>query len=189
MTDDILVLSRQRQLAELWGRTSWRSMVYLTLCVALGAIGGLIWAGITPLATYTIGDVLVATISERGQASIVAADATFTLIACAGGLLSGIAGWFVLQTRGWVVIAVPPLAAALAGLMTWRVGLVVGSSGFAERIAAAPVGDVVQIDLQLRALSALLVGPFAAVTPIMLLAAFWPEPPDGHGQAIESPSD
>ena len=131
----------------------------------------------------------MATISERGQASIVAADATFTLIACAGGLLSGIAGWFVLQTRGWVVIAVPPLAAALAGLMTWRVGLVVGSSGFAGRIAAAPVGDVVQIDLQLRALSALLVGPFAAVTPIMLLAAFWPEPPDGHGQAIESPSD
>ena len=103
------------------------------------------------LATYTIGDVLVATISERGQASIVAADATFTLIACAGGLLSGIAGWFVLQTRGWVVIAVPPLAAALAGLMTWRVGLVVGSSGFAERGQQAPVGGVEDHDLEVRA--------------------------------------
>ncbi|NHB86019.1 hypothetical protein G7085_19780 [Tessaracoccus sp. HDW20] len=49
-------------------------------------------------------------------------------------------------------------------------------SGFEERLAAAAAGDLVQVDLQLRALSALIVGPFAAVTPIMLLSAFWPEP-------------
>ena len=47
------------------------------------------------------------------------------------------------------------------------------------------VGDVVQMDLQLRSLSALLVGPFAAITPIMLLSAFWPEPRE-EGIELES---
>lgn len=176
MADDVLVITRKGQVAELWATTSWRVAGYLVACLVVGALGGLLWSAVTPLATYTIRDDLVASISERGQADIVAADVTFSLITAAVGLACGIAGWLTLYRRGWRVIVVPLVAALAASVVTWQVGLLVGQGGFAERLAQAAPGDVVGIDLQLRSLSALIVGPFAAITPIMLLAAFWPEP-------------
>ncbi|HHT14195.1 MAG TPA: hypothetical protein GX013_13680, partial [Propionibacterium sp.] len=49
----------------------------------------------------------------------------------------------------------------------------------------ATPGDVVAVDLSLRSMAALMVAPFLAITPVMLLAAFWPEPADE--QEIEEP--
>lgn len=164
------------QLAQLWSRTYWRVAVFFAGCVVMGAVGGLLWAKTTSLPSYAVRDDLSAGMSELNLAGIVGADVSFTVITGCIGLLIGIAGWLVLHKRGWVVTVVPMLAALGASLMAWRFGIVIGTSGFDERLAAASAGDVVQVDLQLRALSALIVGPFAAVTPIMLLSAFWPEP-------------
>lgn len=166
-------------LAELWNRTTWRVTVYFAVCVLIGALGALIWSWVTPLAAYTINPDLSAGISERGMAELVAPDVSFSLITGVIGLIGGVAGWLVLHRRGWPVTVVPPLAAFAAALMTWRLGIIIGVSGFADRIAVAQAGDLVQVDLELHSLSALLIGPFAAVTPIMLLAAFWPERPEG----------
>ncbi|MBK7821215.1 MAG: hypothetical protein IPJ61_09085 [Tessaracoccus sp.] len=152
-----------------------RVIVYLATTVLLGGLGGLLWANVTPLASYTVLDSLAAFISERSQATIVAADATFTLITGVVGLIIGVVGWVMLFRRGWWVVGVPVIAALCASAVAWWVGTLVGSNSFATRMAEAAAGDVVQMDLQLRSLSALLVGPFAAITPIMLLSAFWPE--------------
>lgn len=171
------------QLALLWDRTSWRLVVYIAASVVLGAAGGLLWSAVTPLASYTVLDDLSASISERGQAAIVAADATFTLITAVVGLIVGIIGWITLHRRGWWVVSATLLAALAAAVMAWRFGISVGQHDFTERLAAASAGDVVQVDLTLRSLSALLVAPFAAITPIMLLSAFWPEPVDEQAEA------
>ena len=154
--------------------------LYLGGAAVLAALGGLLWAKATPIASYTVLEGLAASISERSQATIVAADATFSLITGVLGLVIGIVGWLVLFRRGWWVVGVPVLAALGASAITWWLGTIVGNNGFAARMAEAAVGDVVQMDLQLRSLSALLVGPFAAITPIMLLSAFWPEPRAGQ---------
>lgn len=175
MADDVLMISRKGQLAELWAGAGWKVGCYLVGCLLLGAVGGLAWSALTPLASYTIRDDLVASISERGQTQIVAADVVFSQIMAVLGLVCGVAGWLVLHRVGWRVIVAPLLGSSLAGAIAWQVGLLVGQGGFAQRLAAASPGDVVTIDLQLRSLSALLVAPFAAITPIMLLAAFWPE--------------
>ena len=178
MSDEVLIVSRQGQLAELWARPSWRVAVYFALSVVLGAVGGLLWSALTPLSSYTVRADMRAYISERGQTQIVAADVVFTIIVGVIGLLIGAIGWMALNKRGWLVTFVPLVAALAAALMAWRLGLVVGQSGFTQRLASASPGDVVSVDLQLRSLAALLVAPFAAVTPVMLLAAFWPEPRD-----------
>jgi MFS family permease len=176
MADDLLVVSRGGQLADLWERPAWRVTAYLVLVAALGAIGGLLWSALTPLSSYTVREELNAAITERGQAQIVAGDVVFALLAALIGLVVGVVGWAILHRRGWLVTFVPVLAAAAAALVMWRVGTMVGQTGFSVRLAAAEPGDTVPIDLQLRSMAALLVAPFAAVTPIMLLAAFWPEP-------------
>ncbi|HMQ65907.1 MAG TPA: hypothetical protein PJ992_06415 [Arachnia sp.] len=163
--------------------------IYLGGTVVLGALGGLLWAKVTPIASYTVLDGLAAYISERSQATIVAADATFSLITGVLGVVVGVVGWVMLFRRGWWVVGVPVLAALGASAVAWWVGTIVGNNGFAARMAEAAVGDVVQMDLQLRSLSALLVGPFAAITPIMLLSAFWPEPRAGQKAPAEPEAD
>ena len=44
--------------------------IYLGGTVVLGALGGLLWAKVTPIASYTVLDGLAAYISERSQATI-----------------------------------------------------------------------------------------------------------------------
>jgi len=176
MTDDVLVLSRKGQLAELWDSTAWRVALYLAASVALGVAAGLLWSALAPLPAYTINDDMTAVINERAHTSIVAADVAFTFITGVVGLLLGAVGWVILHRQGWVVIVVPLVGALACALTAWQVGLLVGESGFVDRLATAQAGDVVRVDLALRALSALLAAPFAAITPIMLMAAFWPEP-------------
>ena len=177
MTETALtVAAPPGRVVALWGRRWWRIVGFGVAALVLGAIGGLLWATTTPLPAYVVRDDLSASMSELSLAAIVRADVRFALITGIAGLLIGVAGWVFLHRFGWVVTVVPILAALAAAIVTWRLGIVLGPTGFVERLAAASAGDVVQIDLQLRALSALLVGPFAAVTPIMLLSAFWPEP-------------
>lgn len=185
MSDGLLVVTRRSQLADLWDNDWWRLIVFVAASVLLGALGGLVWASTAPRPTYLIQDDLTALISERGQATMVGADVSFVLIASIIGFLIGCVGWFVLARRGWLVIVGSVVAAGLAGLMTWRLGLVIGGSDFAQRLAAARPGDVVAVDLELRSMAALLVAPFLAITPVMLLAAFWPEADDE--QPIEEP--
>lgn len=189
MSEPALAPVPHGQLAELWNRTTWRVTVYLAACTLVGALGALIWSWVSPLAAYTVNPDLSAGMSERGLAGLVAPDVTFSIIVGSIGLLAGVAGWFVLFRRGWVVTVVPPLAGFAAALMTWRLGIIVGVTGFADRIAVAQPGDLVQVDLELHSVSALLIGPFAAVTPIMLLAAFWPERPEGApvGEPLPNP--
>ncbi|WGT45995.1 hypothetical protein [Tessaracoccus lacteus] len=163
------------QLALPWDRTLWRLIVYIAGSVVLGAAAGLLWSAVTPRASYTVLEDLSASISERGQAEIVAADVTFTFITAVLGLLVGVIGWLMLHRRGWWVIVATLVAAIASSVMAWRFGVSVGPHDFVERLASAGAGDVVEVDLTLRSMSALLIAPFAAIIPIMLLSAFWPE--------------
>lgn len=182
MTETALVPAPVGPLATLWRRTYWRGFVFTAGAVLLGALGGAIWAWTTTPPSYRVGEDLSVSMSELSLADIVAADVSFTVITAVIGLAIGVAGWVLLHRLGWIVTLVPAAAALLASLMCWRTGMVLGTSGFEERLAAAAAGDLVQVDLQLRALSALLVGPFLAVTPVMLLSAFWPEPRGEQGE-------
>ncbi|MHA6511755.1 hypothetical protein [Tessaracoccus sp. Z1128] len=176
MSDEVLVFSRKGQLAELWNTPAWRVGLYLAGAVVLGVLAGLLWSGLTPLPAYTVNDDMTASINERAHTSIVAADVTFAVVTGVVGLVIGAVGWVILHRLGWVVIAVPLIASLGCALTAWQVGLFVGESGFIERLAAARAGDVVRVDLALRSMAALVVAPFASTTPIMLMAAFWPEP-------------
>lgn len=180
MSNDVLVVSRQGRLAELWNSSLWRVVIYLAANVALGALCGLMWSLITDRPSYRISTSLNATISERAQTDIIGADVVFTFVTGFAGLLIGVVGWFVWHRKGWLVTTIPLIGAFIASFTAWRMGLALSGSGFSERLATAGVGDVVPVDLELRALSALLVAPFAAVIPIMLMAAFWPDPADGQ---------
>ena len=62
----------------------------------------------------------------------------------------------------------PDTVPFVAGVTCWLVGYRLSPGDFAARLAAAQPGDLVPIDLTLRARASLLVWPFCAVIPVLL---------------------
>ncbi len=154
----------------------WRVAVFLLSCMGAGVVAGVIWALGAFRPSYEVADDLAATMGERGLVSIFAADAFFSVLMAVFGVAIGVACWLLFHRNGWWVCMLSVLGAGIAGLLAWQVGLLVTPNDFPERLASAVGGKMVPVDLQLRATAALLVGPFAAITPVMLFAAFAPEP-------------
>ncbi|MFV0428054.1 MAG: hypothetical protein ACK5KO_01290 [Arachnia sp.] len=167
--------------------TRWRLIVYLAVATVASGIAGLVWAVGATRPGYVVNENLTASLPEAGLADVIASDALFSVLVSIFGLGLGLLAWVWFRDLGWWVLLVSIVASGLGGLLTWRLGLAIGESGFAERLATAQPGDIVPIDLELHTVSALLVAPFWAVTPIMLLAAFWPESrsdPDPEAPAL-----
>lgn len=166
---------------------AWRSalrdpMVAVSLffiaALAVGALLGVVWALFAERPGYVVQENLGASLDERGLASIFGADALYSVIVALLGLAIGVASWLLFRRLGWWVCLVAVAAATVAAVAVWLTGLLVGQKGFQDRLAAASPGDIVAVDLQLHAVAAILLAPFFAITPVMLLAALWPDEPD-----------
>lgn len=160
--------------------------LFLAACLLAGVIAGVVWALGAELPVYVLDDNLAATMSETQLATVFGADALFTLLVGVLGLGLGILSWFWFNASGWWVCVLAIIGALLMALVTWQTGVTILPPDFQERLATANPGDVVPVDLQLRSHAALVMAPFAAITPVMLLAAFWPEsPPAAQGDHVD----
>lgn len=156
-------------------RIRWRVVTFAVVCLASGSLAGVLWAALAPRAYYSLGGNLLATLSERSYAEIIGGDAAFTIITASFGLLLGLLAWAWFSKSGRLLVALAVLGASCLTIVAWQLGELIGGAGLTERIATASAGDLIQMDLELRAMSALAAGPFGAITPVMLLAAFLPE--------------
>lgn len=141
---------------------------YLAFALGLGAVAGVLWWWIVDLPGYRVNSDGGASTTERGLAGFIGGDAWFTLIGLVVGVVLGLVAWRRLGDLGWPVVFVATLAAVGASLICWAVGYHLGPGAFAPRLAAAQPGDVVPIELTVRAKAALLVWPFAATIPVLL---------------------
>jgi len=172
--------------ATIWERARWRALAQLVTCTAAGVLAGIVWAALSPRAHYRIDDDLRAVLSERDYAEIIGGDTAFTIIVVIFGLGIGVLTWLWFHQRGWLLVALGLVGSVILSLVAWQVGEMIGGSGLTERLAASRPGDLVQMDLVLHSLSALAAAPFAAVTPIMLLAAFLPERSVDADEALDA---
>ena len=158
-------------------RLLWRVLQFLGLLLGLGVLCALIWAWLARRPGYLVSQELGASLPERGLAEVFSTDALFALLAALSGIAIGLISWWWFRDRGWWVCVAAVGGALAVCLLTWLGGTWILPPTFDSRLAAASGGDVIPIDLTLHSMSALLVGPFCAITPVMLLAAFWPESP------------
>ncbi|HEY0238144.1 MAG TPA: hypothetical protein VGC37_05830 [Friedmanniella sp.] len=159
-----------------WWPDTRRVGLFVALGLGLGALSGVAWWGLTDLPTFRVVAGGGAVTSERGLADYIAADAWFVVCGAVVGLLVGLLGWRWFSLLGWPVVLLTAVVGAVAGLLCWAVGYQIEPGSFADRLAAAQPGDVVRIDLTVRARAALVVWPFFAVVPVLLGAALGRDP-------------
>ena len=145
-----------------------RVTAFVALGLGLGALAGVVWWTVVELPAYQMNPDGGAAISERGLAEFVAGDAWFCAIGLVVGISLGVVAWRGLRDLGWPLALLVGLVAVLAGLLCWFVGHRLGPGDFVARLAAAQPGDLVPIELTLRARASLLTWPFFAVVPVLL---------------------
>ena len=153
-----------------------RVALFAALALGLGALGGVAWWALTDLPAYRVVAGGGASTSERGLAGYVAADAWFVVWGVVVGLVVGILGWRWFGRSGWLVVLLVAVLGAGAGVLCWAVGYRIEPGSFAVRLAGAQVGDLVRVDLTVRARPALLVWPLFAVIPVLLGSSLGRDP-------------
>ena len=148
--------------------TAARVTAFTALGLGLGALAGVAWWAVVELPAYQVNDDGSASISERGLTEYFGGDAWFCAIGLVVGVGLGVVAWRALPDLGWPLVLLVGIVAVLAGLVCWFVGHRLGPADFVARLAAAQPGDLVSIELTLRARASLLSWPFFAVVPVLL---------------------
>lgn len=141
-----------------------------------GALAGVVWWLVVPLTTYAVNADGGAMTTERGLANYVAGDAWFSLLGLVLGIVLGVIVWRWFGGVGWPVVFIAVAGAVVMALSCWQMGWWLGPGPFEPRLAAATPGAVLPIELTVRAHAALLVWPFGAVLPVMLLSSLLRDP-------------
>jgi len=156
-------------------RWSGRLGGYLALGLGLGALAGLVWWEVVDLPAYRVSDDGGASISERGLTEFFGGDAWFCALGVVVGLLLGVLGWRRFRNLGWPTVPVVAIVALAAAAVCWFVGFRLGPGEFNPRLAAANPGDLVPLELTVRARASLLTWPFMAVIPVLLGSSLGPD--------------
>jgi hypothetical protein len=135
----------------------------------LGVLAGLVWAAVAPRALLQEVMHGEAQLVNAESSAFIAADGWFSLIAAAGGLVTGVLGYRLLVRRaGWPAAAGLILGAAAAAACALWTGENIGLATYDRQLATSPAGTLFHASLALGAKSALAFWPLLTSVAILL---------------------
>lgn len=153
-----------------------------------GALAGVLWKLVVPLTTYAVSSDGGAVTTERGLTNYIAGDAWFSAIGLVLGVGLGLLVWRWFAGLGWPMVVIGVGGAVVMALACWQAGWWLGPGPFEPRLAAAQPGQVLPIELTVRAPAALLVWPFGTAFTTMVLSSLLRDPEEG-ARATPRPSE
>ena len=149
---------------------------WVTAAVVVGALA-VIGAALAPLWVH-LAPRLAFRVDQPGRAlpvvpeaeEYIGADGRFVVITLIVGVVAGFACWLVRRSRGPLVLLALAAGGLLGAVITWRLGLRIGT-GY-QPADLQQVGKIIYQPLALRAKSALVVEPIAAVVVYLLGVGF-----------------
>ena len=152
-------------------RPEWlTALVAVAVLVAVGAAVAPLWVHLAPRLAFRVDRPGRALPVVPEAEEYVAADGRFVLITLVVGVLAAAGCWLVRRSRGPLVLLALAAGGLLGAVITWRLGLRIGT-GY-QPADLRQVGKVVYQPLTLRAKSALVVEPVAAVLAYLLAVGF-----------------
>jgi hypothetical protein len=136
----------------------------------LGLAAGYAWAGLAPRALFMVSAPGVAYVVNPETSAFIAADGWYSVVAAAGGIVIGVAGYLIGVRRYGPVPAAGVLAGATAAAFaaSWT-GRNVGLAAFRHQLAAAKPGELIRQPAVLGAHGALAFWPLAAGAAVAVL--------------------
>jgi hypothetical protein len=137
------------------GPTGARSALLALLAAAvasalLGLLAGLVWSALAPRALLVVQSRGVAYVVNPETSAFIVADAWFCLLTALGGLICGLAGYFLLVRRyGAPALVGLVLGGVAAALLTMWVGQQQGLAGFRATLAVSRAGALLREPLSL----------------------------------------
>jgi hypothetical protein len=162
-----------RRRVRLWPPTRPEWLTALVAIAALAAVGAAVaplWVHLAPRLAFRVDQPGRALPVVPEAEEYVAADGRFVLITLVVGVVAAAGCWLVRRSRGPLVLLALAAGGLLGAVITWRLGMRIGT-GY-RPADLRQVGKVVYQPLTLRAKSALVVEPVAAVIAYLLAVGF-----------------
>jgi len=129
----------------------------------LGAAAGWLWATLAPRALAVVVGRGSANVVNPETSAFIAADAWFTLVTAAGGVISGLLGYALAVRRYGALAMTGILAGALAAtLIAMWIGQRSGAAAFSHSLALGRPGTLLHVPLMLGGRGPLAFWPLAA---------------------------
>lgn len=157
----------------LWppSRKEWRAALAVPLGLAIvGAALAPLWVHLAPRLAFRVDQPGRALPVVPEAEEYIAADGRFVLLTLTAGVLAGLVCWFARSSRGPLLLIVLAAGGLLGAVVTWRLGLRLGTGYRPEDLQV--LGAIVRQPLTLRARAGLVVEPVAAVVVYLLAAGF-----------------
>jgi hypothetical protein len=152
-------------------RAEWLTAAAVVAALAVvGAALAPLWVHLAPRLAFRVDQPGRALPVVPEAEEYVAADGRFVLLTLAAGVLAALACWFVKRSRGPLVLLALAAGGLLGAVVTWRLGLRLGTGYRPEDLQT--VGNTVHQPLTLRAKAGLVVEPIAAVVLYLLTVGF-----------------
>jgi hypothetical protein len=146
------------------------ALVAIAVLAVVGAALAPLWVHLAPRLAFRVDQPGRALPVVPEAEEYVAADGRFVIITLIVGVVAAVACWRARRSRGpWVLLALA-VGGLLGAVVTWRLGLRIGT-GY-QPADLQVVGKVIYQPLTLRAKSALVVEPVAAVIGYLLAVGF-----------------
>lgn len=150
-----------------------RSAVLTVLALMLGGVlSAVLWSQLAepPMASVRAAQVFTGGDELARQFGM---DVTFAWTSVLPALPTGALAGALWHRHGWVQAVAVTVGGVAAGILAWRVGLMLGPGELSERLASASAGDRLPNPLQLDSLGLLLTAPVAGLTGFVLAVAFF----------------
>ena len=151
----------------------------------LGVISGFVWLRIAPRPLLEVRGDSVFFLDGQDQ-MIIGQDGLFMIIMLVVGVVIGLVAYLRWRRFGPATVIGAALAAAIAAVIAWRIGVSLGRSDLAGVVGPIADGTRTYGSLKLRAFGALFIAPIAATLTTLAATLSYgtgPEPPLTQGFA------
>ena len=145
-----------------------RILLASVVMIVLGAVGGLLWLWLAEPAEWEVTQrgIILTEDAARGQFEVVVAFVGIGAVLC---LVWGLVAGRSLHDVGWPLVPLFVVAASVAALIAWRIGVALGPADPRETVHPA-LGDRLPAQLEIDAFAPFLAWPIFAVLGLLLAA-------------------
>lgn len=163
MSDTLVARTRPADRSRL---TPVRTVLLAVSSVVLGIVGGVVWSQLADPGRWEVRETGIVLTEEasRGQFSVIV---VFTLVGAIAALVWAAVTTALSRSGGWPLVLLVVVGSAVAGLVAWQVGMVLGPPP-PQTVSGLMLGDRVPDQLRVDGIAPFLVWPISGLVGVLL---------------------